>query len=70
MSIQLIRVLANAKSTEELTALLDAFKKSYDRAYVEKDLVVGQHAQDWIEVIQEILNERIIADLDELQGAN
>jgi hypothetical protein len=58
MSIALIRLLANAKTTEELNALLVAFKKSYDRAYVEKDLVVGQHAQDSIQVIEEILYER------------
>ncbi len=70
MSIELIRLLANAKTTEELNALLVAFKRSYDRAYVEKDLVVGQHAQDSIQVIQEILTERAIADLNELQGAN
>jgi hypothetical protein len=70
MTIELIKLLANAKTTAELTALLDAFKRSYDRAYVEKDLVVGQHAQDSIQVIQEILTERAIADLNELQGTN
>jgi hypothetical protein len=58
MTIALIRLLANAKTTEELIALRHAFQKSFDRAYVEKDLVVGQHAQDSLEVIDEILYER------------
>jgi hypothetical protein len=58
MTLALIRLLANAKTTEELNALLHAFQKSFDRAYVEKDLVVGQHAQDSIQVIEEILYER------------
>lgn len=58
MSREIISLLANAKTTEELTALLNAFMKEFDRAYVEKDLVAGQHAQDSIEIITEILVER------------
>lgn len=58
MTIALIRLLANAKTTEELIALRAAFQKSFDNAYAEKDLVVGQHAQDSLEVIDEILYER------------
>ena len=58
MTLALIRLLANANTTEELNALLEAFKKSYDRADAEKDEVVYRHAQDSIQVIEEILYDR------------
>ncbi len=58
MTLKLIKTQANAKTTEELYALLDGFKKLFDRAYEEKDLVVGLHAQESIEAITEVLVER------------
>ena len=58
MSIELLKLLANGKTTDELVALLDGFKKQLDQAYIQKDLVMGEHAQNSIEVITEILVER------------
>ena len=56
--------------TEELEALANAFAKAFGRAYEEKDLILGQYAQDALEIVQDILFEREIDDLNKLQGAN
>jgi hypothetical protein len=57
-------------NTEELYALANGFRKAFVVAYEEKDLIVGQYAQDALEIVQDIIFERQIDDLNKLQGAN
>ncbi len=57
-------------TTEELYALATAFGKAFDRAYEEKDLIVGQYAQDALVIVRDVIFEREIDDLNKLKAAN